>query len=190
MFENEIWKKSFITPEYEVSNFGRVRSIDRVKDVCSGYSRSFSGSILKPFISKTTGYLQVKIFGKKFSVHRMVAMAFCLGYEEGLHVNHKNGVRDDNRAENLEWVTPSENVKHGFRVLNRIPNGLGKFSEDNGASKAVIATSMSTGEEVRYGAAMDAVREGFDSSSISRCCNGINAYHKGYYWRFEGERNA
>lgn len=189
MFESEIWKESFISPEYEVSSLGRVRSVDREKVVKSGYSRRFDGRILSPFIAKTTGYLQVKIHGKKYSVHRMIAFAFCNGYVDGLHVNHKNGVRADNRAENLEWVTPSENVLHGFRELGRVPQQLGKFGESHSTHKPVIAICMKTGKRKRYGAAMDAVREGFDSSSISRCCNGISAYHKGYYWRFEGEHN-
>ncbi|EGZ3989256.1 endonuclease [Salmonella enterica subsp. enterica serovar Giza] len=190
MFESEIWKESLISPEYEVSNLGRVRSVDRYKVVSAGYSRRFDGQILSPFIAKSTGYLQVKIHGKKYSVHRMIALAFCEGYEDGLYVNHKNGVRTDNRQENLEWVTAAENVLHGYRELGRVSQQLGKFGELHNAHKPVISICMKTGERKRYGAAMDAVREGFDSSSISRCCNGINAYHKGRYWHFEGDRNA
>ncbi|WAH52591.1 NUMOD4 motif-containing HNH endonuclease [Pseudescherichia vulneris] len=190
MFDHEIWKKSFITPDYEVSNFGRVRSVDRVKVVSSGYSKRLEGKVLNPFISKATGYLQVKILGKKHSVHRMIAMAFCNGYKEGLFVNHKNGIKSDNRAENLEWVTPSENVLHGYRELGRVAQQLGKFGELHHTHKPVISICIKTGERKRYGAAMDAVREGFDSSSISRCCNGISAYHKGRFWHFEGESNA
>lgn len=190
MFENEEWIKTYVSDDYEVSNYGRFRSIDRVVVSVTGYVRNLSGKNIKPFLAKWTGYLQVKIHGKKINAHRIVAMAFCQGYREGLVVNHKNGIRTDNRSENLEWITPSENVSHGYRVLNRVPTSLGKFGEDHVSSKAVIATSIKTGKSIRYGSAMDAVREGFDSSSISRCCNGIRACHKGYYWRFEGAHHA
>ncbi|EOU9137094.1 HNH endonuclease, partial [Escherichia coli] len=134
------------------------------------------------------GYLQIKVYGKKYSAHRIVAKAFCTGFCDGLVVNHKNGRRDDNRADNLEWVSHSENSKHGYKQNGRIPISLGKFSGDHPASKAVISTDMKTGEEVYYEAAMDAVREGFDSSSISRCCNGESSYHKGRFWRFANEK--
>lgn len=47
---------------------------------------------------------------------RLVAMTWCEGYKEGLTVNHINGNPMDNRAENLEWITRAENIRHGFKV--------------------------------------------------------------------------
>ncbi|EQB0486259.1 HNH endonuclease [Cronobacter turicensis] len=191
----EFWVAVDVCPGYEVSNFGNFRSIDRLVDFpacrrAKGYTRFLKGKAVNPFICKSTGYLQIKVKGKKYNVHRLVAFAHCEGYADGLVVNHKNGIRSDNRAENLEWVTQSENNLHAFRVNGRVPTSLGKFSGEHPTSKAVISTDMKTGEEKFYEAAMDAVREGFDSSSISRCCNGENAYHKGKYWRFAEIRNA
>ncbi|MGE5000457.1 NUMOD4 motif-containing HNH endonuclease [Yersinia enterocolitica] len=184
---NEIWKPTLF-PYYEVSNLGRFRSVEREIAVESRRTKPFKkiykGSEINPFKVSKTGYLQIKIGGKKHSAHRLVAMSFCDGYSDGLVVNHKNGIRDDNRADNLEWVTYSENCQHGFRVNGRIPTPLGKFSKDHPTSKSVVSTDMKTGKETFYHCAMDAVREGFESSSISRCCTGESSHHKGRLWRF------
>lgn len=186
----EIWIPVSLCEEYEVSNLGNIRSVDRYVNsapcgrVPLGYRRFFKGGVLSPGICKQTGYAQVRIKKRKMNVHRLVAFAHCPGFSEGLVVNHKNGIRSDNRAENLEWVTQAYNNAHGFRVNGRTPTYLGKFSGEHSTSKAVISTDMKMGTETRYAAAMDAVREGFDSSSISRCCNGESRYHKGRYWRF------
>ena len=185
---NEEWKNINNINNYQVSNMGRFRSLPREIKVSSSrkkeYRKHMSGKMVHPFKCNSTGYMQIKANGKKYNAHRLVAMAFCPGYSDGLVVNHKNGVRDDNRAVNLEWVTHSENSKHSFRENDRIPPYLGKFSGEHSTSKAVISTDLATGREVFYAAAMDAVREGFDSSSISRCCNGEYYSHKGRLWRF------
>ncbi|EOW7152420.1 TPA: HNH endonuclease [Yersinia enterocolitica] len=184
---NEIWKPTLF-PYYEVSNLGRFRSVEREITVESRRTKPFNkiskGSEINPFIVKTTRYLQIKVNGKKYSAHRLVAFAFCEGFSEGLVVNHKNGIRDDNRAENLEWVTQAYNNQHAFRVNGRVPTTLGKFSKDHPTSKSVVSTDMKTGKETFYHCAMDAVREGFESSSISRCCTGESGSHKGKLWRF------
>ena len=185
-----IWKDIQLDANYEVSDSGLVRSKDRTLTQSASvrsaaYERFLPGKELRAVPSKITGYLQVSLSGKaRHSVHRLVALAFCSGYREGMVVNHKNGIRDDNRAVNLEWVTHSENVSHGYVSNGRVPNGLGKFGAENKKSKAVIATEISTGKEKFFESGMDAVREGFSSSGISRCCAGAIKSHKGYTWRW------
>lgn len=185
----EVWRQSRMDAGYEVSSEGRVRSKDRM--VCQSaciraaqYERMMPGRLLKPFMAKTTGYLQVSLSGRaRHSVHRLVALEFCDGFKHGMVVNHKNGNRTDNRAENLEWTTCSENNAHAFRELGRAPTSLGKFGGDHPTSKAVIGTDLLTGEKFYYESAMDAVRQGFDSGAISNCCAGRVKSHKGRSWR-------
>jgi hypothetical protein len=79
-----------------------------------------TGLVLRPRKLRY-GYLEVKLSYKGLKKHRkihsLVATAFVEGWREGLQVNHKNGIKIDNRAENLEWVTASENNQHARDVL-------------------------------------------------------------------------
>lgn len=75
------------------------------------------------------GYLRIRIKGKIYSQHRLIAEAFILNLENKPQINHKNGIKSDNRIENLEWCSPSENVQHA------IINGLIKRGEDHFLSK-------------------------------------------------------
>ena len=99
-------------PRYEVSDAGRVRSLPmRVR--CANGTRLAPGRVLKPTLLDT-GYLQVKIAGAKFAVHRLVAMAFCEGYKARLTVNHKDGDRTNNAATNLEWMSRGDNTRDAY----------------------------------------------------------------------------
>lgn len=98
---------------YEVSDLGRVKRIKAEKGVTVGRElRSFS---LK-------GYARVKLckngVGTSASVARLVAFAFLGLPQEGREANHKNGIKTDDQVENLEWVTPSENMLHAHHVIH------------------------------------------------------------------------
>lgn len=91
----------------------------------SQYSISDAGSVIGPkgprkhtFHSAGYPILNLKKNGQ-FYVHRLVAELFIGPCPEGLQVNHKNGDKADNRVENLEYVTRSQNIQHSYRVLGR-----------------------------------------------------------------------
>ena len=115
----EIWRKSPLAPDHlEVSNLGRVRTLDRVtKGFREGAPNSQlrKGKILSPWIGNNGYYyVTVTIASKrlKFLLHRLVASAFCDGFDPLLSVNHIDGNKLNNLPQNLEWVTLSRNTQH------------------------------------------------------------------------------
>lgn len=115
---SEVWKDIEGYEGYQVSNLGHVRSIDRIviftrkgKEIkmnCKGKMRKLC--------KHTNGYLFVNMANiPNISVHRAVAMAFVPGYFEGALVNHKDENKQNNRWDNLEWVTKKENNEYGTR---------------------------------------------------------------------------
>lgn len=169
----EIWKVSSLDSSYVVSNLGNVKSCERVFSITRGnqiYSRKFPESKVNGYISYHGYYVVTVTKRKKLPIHRMVAFEFCDGYKDGLCVNHKNGVRTDNRAENLEWVTISENVKHGFSVNGR------KI-----AGKEVTRKCIATGEVKIYSHYRRAKEEGFDFIGIKKSMK-TGIPYKSFYW--------
>lgn len=91
---------------------------------------------MKPFTTKL-GYVEfvlTNIHGRKKHIQgqRIVALSFLKNPKNLPHVNHLDGVRDNNDVENLEWSSVSENNKHAYRVLGRQPHNKGKRKEANG----------------------------------------------------------
>lgn len=134
----EIWKdvKGY-EGLYQVSDQGNIKSLDRVVSNHQG-SGIRKGKIMSFAICK--GYYRV-IFtrnARHFSpfVQRVVADAFIPNPENKKEVNHINGIKTDNRVENLEWCTPSENVKHAYKIgLKKAMKGA-----DNYRAKKVVDT--------------------------------------------------
>ena len=111
---------------YQVSNLGRVKSLDRYVKARSHSKEFKKGKILKPRISQK-GYLTVLLckdnIGKEYRIHRLVALAFIPNPENKLEVNHIDGKKQNNCVDNLEWNTRSENIKHAFaHDLKKIRN--------------------------------------------------------------------
>ena len=109
-----MWKTIDFEPNYEVSCLGEVRNKVTKKVKSLRYGRN--------------GYLRVTLYpsGRTYSVHRLVALTFLVKETLRNVVNHKNGVKSDNRLENLELVTPKENVNHAYE------NGLNKHRNISG----------------------------------------------------------
>lgn len=114
----EIWK-DVIGYEgfYQVSNKGRVRSVTRIIKRTSG-DMKFKSRIMAGCVRN--GYKIMPLSKNKtikaWRVHRLVAIAFIPNPENKAEVNHKNGIRLDNKLDNLEWMTHQENVQHAFRT--------------------------------------------------------------------------
>lgn len=116
--ELEVWKD---IPEYkgfyQISNLGNIRSFCRH----GVHQKIDKPTILKTFPKRKIGYLAVTLSGKQKLVHRIVLETF-MGKSD-LECNHKNGVKTDNRLENLEWISRKENIQHAVK------NGLTSIGE-------------------------------------------------------------
>lgn len=84
------------------------------------------------------GYLKCTLTYKNESVHRIIAEKYIPNPENKPCVNHKNGIKDDNRIENLEWVTYSENEKHSYDVLGKKGQRVPMYGITNGSAKPFV----------------------------------------------------
>ena len=156
---------------YEISSQGRVRSLKSGKVLCQSISNSGYPCVNLYFKNKPYGRF----------VHRLMAEAFlAMAPASGLQVNHIDGSKGNNTLENLELVTPSDNMKHAVRALGFRPPV--KIGAENGRAKPVNRLSLDGVLLQAYEAQSDAVRDGFNAACISECCNGTQKTHRGYTW--------
>lgn len=122
----------------DVKGYEGIYSCDKDGNIYSLPKKTRKGTrVVKPFLSKNNGYLQVDLCKngetKRFSVHRIIALSFLENKNNKEQVNHINGNKLDNCVVNLEWNTRSENQMHavntGLRSAKGIKNSSSKLTE-------------------------------------------------------------
>ena len=169
-------------PGYIVSEFGDVYSVN--------YGHT---GISKKLKQKPTrcGYFIVGLYKNKKAywktVHRLVADAFIPNPENKPQVNHLDGNKKNNKVDNLEWVSASENTKHAFAVLGKKSVWKNKTGKNFPASK--IVQQIKDGKIISefYGTAEAERATGINAGQIWKCCQGKQVETCGYKWKYKAE---
>ena len=179
----EIWKP---IPEYEgyyeASSLGRIKSLARTISQRNNGKRFIAEQIITP---KSQGKYMFVVLSKcgirkQFYIHRIIAGMFCENPLFKQYVNHKDGNKLNNLADNLEWVTHLENVSHAT-LTGLVPSGKRhKFT------KPIIQLTLSgefVAEHINSQFAAKAVSG--DSGNIRRVCIGTSYYAYGFKWKYK-----
>ena len=188
----EVWKEIDDNQRYEVSNYGRVRSKDMVVNGRLQNCHKIKGRILKPHTDKE-GYKGVVLCinqkRKTFRLHRLVAAAFIPNPDNKPCVDHIDGDRANNHADNLRWVTAKENCNNPITKsrLNKKIGGymVGRLGGLHQRAKQIAMYSICGDLIKTFLSVKDAQREtGLNDSNIVKCCKGIKKTCGGYIWAY------
>lgn len=181
----EIWKGIKGCEDlYQVSNTGKVKSLK--------YNHTSQEKILKPQ-KQTNGYFTVNLFGRATSIHRLVAQAFVPNAENKPVINHKDGNKENNSADNLEWCTPRENTIHAVK------NGLIRYDTPSRHQMYMVNIQKAIGHNKKKILQFDlngSLIGEYDSiiyasyvthcnaTHISLCAKGKHKTSGGFVWRY------
>lgn len=179
--KKEIWKDiRGYEGMYQVSNLGRIKSIERIAYRNDGTPLHLKELIMTPSLN-TYLYARLRKDGqyKHLAVHRLVCDAFHLNPNNLPCVNHKDNNPLNNCADNLEWCTYSYNNNYGTHSKRASDSMVEKYG-------VPIDVFSKDGVYLRsYKSIRDAVLEGYTRDSISKCCRGILKSHYGVVFRYK-----
>lgn len=179
---HEIWKTILDYPEYEVSNYGNIRSIDRKFVDSWGRTYHKKGQLIKLEIQITkTGYKQIMVHissnkkSYRLIVARLVAKAFIPNPNNLPQVNHIDENSLNNRVDNLEWCTCVYNINYGDNIKRRSTTKKRKIDvfDINGNFIETMPSGKETSEKYRV-----------SRGSVSSVCNGYRHSVKGMIFKF------
>lgn len=177
--EKEIWKDIQGWEGYQVSNWGRVKSCERVVIDTLGRRQPFKETILIPQ-NDNRGYLRVNLYKNKkmthYLIHRLVAEAFIPNDDNLPQVNHKDEDKTNNHVSNLEWCDSKYNMNFGTAIQRRV--------ESN--SKRIYQLSRDGSEILNVWKGAHEVERclGWQRSSISACARGAYGYPTAYGYKW------
>lgn len=173
--KNEIWKDiDGFENLYQISNYGRLKSLGS-----NNNSTAINKDIIRKTFPNSKNYLSCLIYKnsvkKQARLHRLVAQAFIPNPHNKPQVNHIDGNKQNNRIDNLEWCTNSENQLHAYK------NGLEKPRFQRKVNQYDL--------ENNYIQTFEYIREAekklkIDASSISSVCKGKRKTAGGYKWKY------
>lgn len=159
-------------PGYFVSDVGDIYSL-------------FGSALFKLKLDlSNNGYLRATLYKdhkrNKKSIHRLVAEAFIPNPENKPQINHKNGDKKDNRVENLEWVTQSENMLHAYSVLGY-----------KGHDPKIVLQIKDNMVIAEFYSACEAYKQTrINRGHICDCCRGERNFAGGYQWKYKQKNQS
>ena len=178
---NEIWKpiKGY-EGVYEVSSYGRVRSLARMRIDRMGRRKPIPEKMLKMHDRKGYDSVTLQDMGRKaiMSVHRLVAMAFIPNPDNLPIINHRDENPKNNQVSNLEWCDISYNTRYG--------TGVERAQAKHVYHRKAVEQLTKDGQHVAtFKGVKEAARAtGADASVIVRVCKGRNETAGGYRWKY------
>ena len=174
---------------YQVSDLGRVKSLERDVYCQNGIVRHIEEKILVPNLNnKGYQYVGLSKNGKRkgMLVHRLVALAFIPNLENKSQINHKNEIKNDNVVENLEWCENKYNANYGTRNERIIQNRRSYKLENNPRAKAVFCEELNK----TFDCAKSVEEElGIDASAICQACKGKIKTAGKFHWKYANEND-
>ena len=183
----EIWKDVVgFEGYYEVSNLGRVRSVERDIFCKNGVVCHYKSRIIKQ-VEKTCKYKIPRLYvnlskeSRNYckTVHRLVALAFIPNPDNLPQVNHKDEDPSNNRVDNLEWCTAQYNHDYGTRNERTSKSLLKPINvyNKNGEYICQYPSIQETAKKLKC-----------DESSITKVCKGKNKYHHDYIFKYANQQ--